>query len=196
MKRRQTLESYLDELGHTSKVIDTLDHFASHRNLDSGKLFEVFAAYRMVSNNVTTRTGQIDYRKKTIELHEELLRPGREANRDHTLLHEVAHLIIGLVYPESMKRHSTIKSHGVEWKAVMRHMGCRPDTCGKHDFMADVRKAKAKLMYACKRCEHEFPAMRRKKHAPDLYKHKGCGGGLYLKSERGRSYPNPTQAAA
>ncbi len=196
MKYPQSLESYLDELGHTSKVIDALDYFASRRNLDSGKLFEEFAKYRMVSNNVTSRTGQLSYSKKTVELHEELLRPGREANRDHTLLHETAHLIIGLIYPESLFRHSSTKSHGPEWKAVMRHMGCRTDRCGSHDFMQDVYKAKAKLMYACKRCEHEFPAMRRKKHAPDNYKHKGCGGGLYLKSERGRSYPNPAKAAA
>ncbi len=196
MKYPQTLESYLDECGHTSKVIDTLDHFASRRNLDSGKLWNEFAKYRMVSNNVTTRTGQIDYRKKTIELHEELLRPGREDSRDHTLLHEVAHLIIGLVYPESLRRRSTVKSHGYEWKAVMRHLGCRPDRCGSHDFMQDVRKAKAKLMYSCTNCELEIPAQRRKKYAPERYTHKGCGGSLYLKSERGRSYPNPKKVAA
>ncbi len=196
MKYPQTLESYLDECGHTSKVIDALDHFAKRMNLDSGELWKEFAKYHMVSNNVTTRTGQLSYSKKTVELHEELLRPGREASRDHTLLHETAHLIIGLIYPESQFRYSSTKSHGPEWKAVMRHMGCRPDTCSKHDFMQDVRKAKAKLMYACQRCECEFPAMRRKKHAPERYRHKGCGGSLYLKSERGRSYPNPKKVAA
>lgn len=196
MRHFQTLESYLDECGFTSRVINTLDHFAKTRKLDAGELFETFSKYRMVRNDVTTRTGQIDYRKKQIELHTELLRPGREEHRDDTLLHETAHLIIALVYPESMLCHSRIKSHGREWKAVMRHLGCRPDRVGNHDFMKEHRAKKAKLMYACQRCEHEFPAMRRKKHAPEKYHHKHCGGSLYLKSDHGRRYPNPSKAAA
>lgn len=196
MRHQQTLESYLDECGHVSKVIDTLTHFAS-TSADVTVMWEAFSKYRMVSNNVTTRTGQISYRKRTIEIHEELLRPGREASRDHTLLHETAHLIIGLIYPESMKRHSRIKAHGREWKAVMRHLGCGTERCGNHEFMTEHRAKKANLMYACQRCEYEFPAMRRKKYPPETYRHKGCRGGLYLKTDvNGRSYPNPSKMAA
>jgi len=197
MKKHLKLDDYLSFCGLLGRVINTLEYFAKQRNLDASELFAEFNKYRMVRNNLTSRTGAIRYRKKTVELHVELLREGREANRDHTLLHETAHLIIGLLYPESMKRHSRIKSHGVEWKMVMRHLGCKTDRCGSHDFMAAHNAKKAKLMYACQRCEHEFPAQRRKKHSPDKYKHKSCGGGLYLQRDQyGRTYPNPSQAAA
>ncbi|KKN24831.1 hypothetical protein LCGC14_0890710, partial [marine sediment metagenome] len=149
MKHLQTLESYLDECGHTSKVTGALDRFAPQVGKDAGKLFSEFSKYRMARNTVTSRSGQISPRKKLIELHTELLVAGREEHRDQTLLHETAHLIIFLLYPESMRRHSRIKAHGVEWKMVMRQLGCQPDRCSNHDFLREAKIKKAKLMYAC-----------------------------------------------
>lgn len=197
MKHLQTLDSYLDECGFTSRVIDALAHFAPQVGKDAGKLFDEFSKYRMVCGSATSRSGQICFRKNQIEINAELLLDGREEHRDQTLLHETAHLIITLLYPESRRRGSRIKSHGREWKTVMRQLGVQPDRCSNHDFLREKRAKKANLMYACQRCEHEFPAMRRKKHAPDLYKHKGCGGGLYLKRDvSGRTHPNPSKVAA
>lgn len=197
MKKNLKLDDYLSFCGHLGRVINTLEYFAKQRNLDASELFAEFNKYRMVRNNVTSRTGQISCHKKTIELHVELLREGREADRDHTLLHETAHLIIGLIYPESLKRHSIIKAHGREWKMVMRHLGAESNRCGNHDFMTEVRAKKAKLMYACQRCETECPAQKRKKYPAERYSHKGCGGTLYLKRDQfGRTYTNPSQAAA
>ncbi|MEE8113879.1 MAG: SprT-like domain-containing protein [Nitrososphaerales archaeon] len=196
MKHLQTLDSYLDECGFLSRVIDALDRFAPQVKKDAGELFDEFSKYRMVRNTVTSRSGQVCHKKMQVELHAELLVAGREEQRDQTLLHETAHVIVGLLFPESRFKYSRVKSHGREWKAVMRQLGRKPDRCSNHDFLHEAAAKKAKLMYACQRCEHEFPAMRRKKHSPSVYKHKGCGGGLYLKSERGRTYPNPSKAAA
>ena len=196
MQHLQTLDSYLDECGHLSLVINALDRFAPQVGKDTGKLFDEFSKFRMVQNTVTSRSGQVSHKKMQVEIHALLLVAGREEQRDQTLLHETAHVIVGLLFPESRFRGSRIKNHGREWRAVMRQLGRKPDRCSNHDFMHEANVKKAKLMYACLRCEHQFPAQRRKKHAPDLYKHKGCGGGLYLKSEHGRTYPNPSKAAA
>lgn len=197
MKKHLKLDDYLSCCGLLGRVINTLEHFAKQRNLDASELFAEFNKYRMVRNNVSSRSGQIHPVKKQVELNVELLREGREEHRDQTLLHETAHLIIFLLYPESMRRHSRIKAHGREWKTVMRQLGARPDRCSNHDFLREKRAKKANLMYACQRCEHEFPAMRRKKHSPDRYKHKACGGGLYLKRDvGGRTHSNPSKAAA
>ena len=199
MKHLQTLESYLDECGYTSKVIDALDHFAPQRSMDAGDMFAEFSKYRMVRNTVTSRSGQISYKKKQIELHAELLIAGREEERDQTLLHETAHLIIALLYPESRKRHSRIKSHGREWKIVMRRLGVPEDRCSDHDFMKEYCIKKAKIIYACQCCEIEIPAQRRWKNVDRKY-HPPCGkkaGRLYLKRDvTGRTYPNPKNVAA
>ena len=199
MKHLQTLESYLDECGHTSRVIDALDHFAPQRDLDAGEMFEAFSKYRMVRNPGASRGGQLDWNKKQIELHAELLISGREEYRDQTLLHETAHLIIILLFPESKRSGSRIKPHGREWKTVMRQLGCRPDRCCDYDFLHEAKAKKANLIYACQRCEHEFPAQRRWKNVDRKY-HPECGrklGRLYLKRDvYGRTHPNPSKAAA
>ncbi|KKN10173.1 hypothetical protein LCGC14_1039210 [marine sediment metagenome] len=196
MKKHLKLDDYLSYCGLLGRVINTLEHFAKQRNLDASELFAEFNKYRMVRNTVTSRSGQIRPVKKQVELHTELLREGREEHRDQTLLHETAHLIIFLLYPESLRRHSRIKVHGREWKIVMRHLGCRPDRCSNHDFLQEARIKKAKLMYACQRCEEEIPAQRRWKNVERKY-HKRCRGGLYLKRDQyGRTYSNPSKAAA
>ena len=198
MRHLQTLESYLDECGFTSLVIDALDHFAPQVKKDAGELFNEFSKYRMVRNTVTSRTGQISYTKKLIELHAELLVAGREEERDQTLLHETAHLIVALLYPESKRRHSRIKSHGREWKIVMRKLGCQPDRCSNHEFMKEHCAKKAKLTYACQHCGEEFHAQRRWKIERKY--HPPCGkrvGKLYLKRDvTGRTHPNPSKAVA
>lgn len=196
MRHLQTLDSYLDECGHLSLVINALDRFAPQVGKDSGKLFDEFSKYRMVRNDVTSRSGQVSHKKMQVEIHAELLIAGREDHRDQTLLHETAHVIVGLLFPESLFRHSRVKAHGREWKAVMHQLGRKPDRCSNHAFMKEHCAKKAKLMYACQRCEHEFPAQRRWSNIEDRY-HKGCRGRLYLKSDViGRTYPNPSKAAA
>lgn len=196
MKKHLKLDDYLDYCDLLGRVINTLEYFAARRNLDASKLFAEFNNYRMVRNNVTSRTGQIHPGKKIVELNVELLREGREEHRDETLLHETAHLIIFLLYPESKFRHSKIKAHGKEWKDVMCHLGCEPDRCSNHDFLYEARVKKAKFMYACQRCEEEMPAQRRWKNVERKY-HKGCRGDLYLKRDiSGRTYSNPSKVTA
>lgn len=196
MKKHLKLDDYLDYCGLLGRVINTLEYFAKQRNLVASELFAEFNKYRMVRNNVTSRSGMINSGKKKVELNVELLREGREEQRDQTLLHETAHLIIFLLYPESLRRHSRIKAHGREWRIVMRHLGCQPNRCSSHDFLQEARIKKAKLMYACSRCEHEFPAQKRWKNPGNKY-HKRCGGGLYLKRDaNGRTYLSPSKAAA
>ena len=102
MKHLQTLDSYLDECGHLSLVVDALDRFAPQVKKDAGKLFDEFSKYRMVRNTVTSRSGQVDHKKTQVEIHAELLIVGREEQFNQTLLHETAHVIVALLFPESV----------------------------------------------------------------------------------------------
>lgn len=193
MRHNMKLDEYLEECGHTDRVFNTLKHFATRRQQDANELFAEFSKYHMVQNAVTSRSGQISYSKKQVELHNELLRSGRELARDQTLLHETAHLIVHLTF--TRQPFNRPKPHGPEWQAVMRHLGCKPNRCSNHDFLHDARAKKAKLMYACQRCEFEFPAQRRKKQPAESYYHKRCQGKLYLKRDaNGREHPNPSKA--
>lgn len=161
--------------------------------------------WRFVLNHrVTSRTGLCRYpnpfgfrRRRMfgeIEIHGLLMKEGREATRDNTILHEVAHAVNKMLF-------GTNDNHGPNWKRIMRAFGLAPERCNTDRELSEElqakRSTKTRLMYACQRCEHEFPAMRRKKYPAEKYTHKRCGGKLYLQRDaNGRTRPNPSKAAA
>lgn len=161
------------------------------------KVNNELSMYRVVANHrANGRAGLCSLKKKMIELHGKLFEEGREGPRDSTLLHEVAHAITYVLAPHA-------KSHGSEWKLIMRCLGRKPLTTTNGDdydysFLAEARKKSAKLIYACQNCGYKFSAQRKKKYPAERYTHRGCGGHLYLKENRvtGQTFPNPKDTIA
>jgi len=178
MKR---LTDFADEIGITNRIITGLAKLVSEdKALD---ILETMDEWRVVINyRTTTRHGQCRYRTKEVELHCHLMKPGSEEGRIQTTIHEIAHVVVPLIYGKY------VKGHGREWKHVMKAFGAEPKRCSSHESMNEFKMNKAKLVYACKNCETEFPAQRRKKHPPETYIHRNCGGRLYLKQNRVTGY--------
>lgn len=174
------LFDYLEKHGELENATATLEYFADtrprgglrHVDVDS----DIFKCYRIVINNTTTRYGQYHPTKMQIELHEGLLVEGREKEHRQTLLHEVAHLIHRHIWD------GYGKAHGREWKMVMFKLGIPANRCHSSDWMAEHKVNKAKLIYACRKCEFEIPAQKTRKLVGKT--HRNCGGGFYLKEDR------------
>lgn len=179
------LTDFMDEIGITNQIIAGLGKLVNEdKALD---ILETMDDWRVVTNHrSTTRHGQCRYRTKELELHAMLHKPGNEAARDRVTIHEIAHVVAPLVYGQF------IKGHGREWKHIMRCFGASPDRCcSSNDEMNQFKLKKAKIIYACSRCEREFPAQRKKKYGLEHYIHKRCGGHLYLKENRVTGYRAP-----
>lgn len=151
----------------------------------------------VVNGRPTRRSGQCRYPysknpKGFVEIHQCLLKPEHKENRNKTILHEVAHAVNPLIYGYNDK-------HGRNWKRIMIAFGCEPKrTCTLEvsKELQSLRQKKAKLVYACQSCEHEFPVQRKKKHPAHIYYHKRCGGRLYLKIDANKHInPNPSKVA-
>ncbi len=180
---QMNLYSYLEKHGELENATAALEYFAEKKGFCFWNQFQrnpnnIFKSFKVVTNDTTTRVGQYHPRKKQIELHIGLLVDGREEEHRQTLLHEVAHLI---------QRHiwSGTKSHGREWKMVMGRLGIPADRCHSSDWMKEHTAKKAKLIYACKKCELEIPAQKpRKKLLQMGITHRNCGGTFYLKKDK------------
>jgi predicted SprT family Zn-dependent metalloprotease len=101
----------------------------------------------------------------TVRLSRHLLAHGRPDQIEDTLRHEIAHAVAFL-------RHGRAAlGHGPLWREVAREIGARPRaTCSEGlDLPAPHR-------LACRRCGTVVGLFRSPKHAPDAYRHKGCGG--------------------
>ncbi len=202
----QKLTDVLDKFDLTGRILTGMDTLVGEdKALDAFMVLEEKWRFE-INHRATGRTGQCIYpygggfdrrtgrRVKPrpfgeININYALLKEGNEAARDNTILHEVAHAVDVLL-------NGYCSKHGDNWKRIMVAFGCKTDRCNTNVAVSkdlQIQKArKAKLMYKCRRCEHEFPAMRKKKHPVECYKHNGCGGQLYLQRDAmGRTYPNP-----
>lgn len=168
------LFDYLEKHGELGNVTAALAYLAERKNVDIES--DIFKCYRIVINDTTTRYGQYHPTKMQIELHEGLLIAGRENEHRQTLLHEVAHLIHRHIW------NGYGKAHGLEWKIVMSRLGVPANRCHSSDWMKEHKVNKAKLIYACKKCELEIPAQKTRKLIDRT--HRNCGGGFYLKEDR------------
>ena len=145
----------------------------------------------VVNSRATGRLGQCSYRIRQVEVSDVLLRPEHHAKRNNTLKHEVAHAVNPLI-------HGHNDSHGPNWRRIMIAFGERPERCNTDkDVSADMRKrrvAKAKMIWACQRCENEFPIIKRRKHPINRYKCGKCRGQLYVKRDaNGHTHHNPAK---
>lgn len=124
-----------------------------------------------------------------VEIHHLLIGKGNEQTRDETILHEVAHAVNKMIFEYNDK-------HGPNWQKIMRAFKVPPSRCNTDEnvsmLLREKKKAKINWIYACSKCEHKFPKIRRKKYPPENYSHTGCGGRLYLQQDnQGKRYPNP-----
>ncbi len=179
------LTAYMDKTDITARIMAGLMKLVDEdRALD---ILETLDDWKIMSNSrAKTRSGLCSYKRKEIQLHVALLKEGREDDCNQTAVHEIAHAVADLIHGIR-----NIKGHGREWQAIMKAFGHPADRCSNHDYISaeynsayEKRMKKAKYMYACNRCEEEMPAIRKKKYDPDRYSHIGCGGKLYLKSQR------------
>ena len=91
---------------------------------------------------------------KRIVLHAELLKDGREVDRDATFLHECAHVIADRRYGRACK-------HGPLWRATIVTLGELP--VAHHDIPYLSRDAHAKVIWRCTSCGETYPFVRKPK---------------------------------
>jgi len=108
-----------------------------------------------INTNLTGKTAGIaDSRKNLIKLNKDLL--SIESNTkeitENTVAHELAHLIVGRLYPLA-------KPHGSEWKRVMKVLGETPSVT--HNMELPILKFTH--LYACKCSEYQLSNIRHKK---------------------------------
>lgn len=113
--------------------------------------------------------------EQRIVLHAELLKEGREADRDATFLHECAHILADRRYGRPCK-------HGSLWRATIVTLGELPTT--HHDIPYLSRAAHAKVVWTCSHCGEAYPFVRTpRRRIQDCYcRHCGPRRGLLVES--------------
>jgi predicted SprT family Zn-dependent metalloprotease len=89
-------------------------------------------------DNAKRRFGVCNYRKKMISLSKSLVELNDEKRVTNTILHEIAHAMLGPGY-----------GHGAIWKQVAKDIGCDGERCYKS---SEVLKPKSKYQAVCKTC--------------------------------------------
>ena len=102
---------------------------------------------------------------------------------NETVPHEIAHYIAHQIY-------GNVKSHGPEWKRVMRLFGLAPNRCHTCYLKDKPRKTKTRYryLYECSCCKKEIkasPTVHNRILKGREYSHKGCeDGGLNFTGTR------------
>lgn len=79
--------------------------------------------WRLTLDHARRRAGQCDYRNKTISLSRHYVRYADEAHIHDTILHEIAHALVG-------PRHG----HDSIWRQKAREIGCTATRCHNLEF--------------------------------------------------------------
>jgi len=99
--------------------------------------------------------------EQRIVLHRELLKPGREVDRNATFLHECAHVLADRHYGKPCR-------HGPLWRATIVMLGELPVT--HHEIPYLSRKAHAAHIWTCTACGEEYPFVRKpRRRIADCY---------------------------
>ena len=115
-------------------------------------------------NTNKSRLGVCRFREKSIELSVYHVDSSPDASVANTILHEIAHAMVG-------------PSHGHDWtwKSVARMIGCTGERCGKMEI-PDALKRKAKYIGRCEGCGVEIPRYKASKRVmSDTTYHTKCG---------------------
>ena len=117
--------------------------------------------------------------ERRIVLHAELLKEGRETDRDATFLHECAHILADRRYGRPCK-------HGALWRATIVTLGELPTT--HHEIPYLSRAAHAKVVWTCSHCGEDYPFVRKpRRRIQDCYcRHCGPRRGILVAHEPDR----------
>lgn len=142
-----------------------------------------------VNYRATGRLGQCQYRHRNIEVSVVLTKPEHRSKLNNTILHEIAHAVNPMLFGRN-------DGHGPNWRRIMYAFEERAERRNSDkDVSADLqerRKAKAKQLWACQKCEQEYPILKRRKYPISSYKCGKCRNNLYVKRcADGRTSPNP-----
>ena len=101
--------------------------------------------WRLTLDHARRRAGQCDYRTKTISLSRHYVRYADEAHIRDTILHEIAHALVG-------PKHG----HDAVWRQKARELGCSATRCHTLEFSA------TRWLMRCPKGCFEVPRHRRK----------------------------------
>ena len=105
-------------------------------------------------DHARSRFGCCNFSNKTISISRVLTELNSLAKVKNTLLHEIAHALVG-------KKHA----HGKVWQNKAIEIGCKPKRCYSPD---ELKVPLAKYTVSCKNCDKKFQASRQKKGAACL----------------------------
>jgi len=127
-----------------------------------GKAYETCLVCTVEANprsKVQAGSANTELRKITLNL--ALLEPGREMDRNATLLHECAHILADLAHHKNCR-------HDKRWKEVMALLGEEPEV--NHDLSYLSPKLHARVIWICKTCGEEYHYVRMpRRRSQDCY---------------------------
>lgn len=168
---KTTVAEYLEKCGLVDKVLDGIDSIRVNEDKKETAL-NALSTWTMAKITKSVRVaGQCCYTDKRIRLHIELLKAGRENDRNDTLLHEIAHMLVRFFWSTSLFKK--VSAHGREWKHVTSLIGGVPERCHDYSYFSELRMAKAKHKYVCMDCGWEHFTQRELKNI-HLRHHSGC----------------------
>jgi predicted SprT family Zn-dependent metalloprotease len=160
-----SLSEILDEWHLYDDAFSRLESALSETELE--KALSCIDTYNFrVNTRLRSTAGQVDYRKKRVELNKHLLDDKYEKERIDTLLHELAHAITYHVYGE--------RGHTKAWREMLAILGSTDlRRCHEYRFLP---KHKKRYAYQCKDCGHTATRARRihKKGKLHLWHHPPC----------------------
>ncbi len=135
--------------------------------LSLGKAYAAcLAATVATSPRSKVQAGSANTALRKITLNLALLEPGREADRNATLLHECAHILADLAHRRNCR-------HGERWKQVMELLGEEPLV--NHDLAYLSPKLHARVTWACMACGQEYHYVRKPRRRPQDCCCRYCG---------------------
>ena len=164
--KNQTVSEYLEECGLVDKVLDGIERSTDNEDRKQSALNSLCTWKMGLIKKSVRLAGQCCYYDRTIKLHVELLKPGREKDRNDTLLHEIGHMLVKIFWFRE-------KAHGKAWKYITTLIGGVPERCHAYSYFNDLKIAKAKHKYTCMDCGYEHFSQRALKNMDRRY-HSGC----------------------
>ena len=171
--KKSAVGDYLEACGLVDQVLEGVDKIPVSERIKEAALTALCTWKMGLIEKSTHMAGQCCYTDKKIRLHTELLKDGREKDRNDTLLHEVGHLLVSLLWTDRPIFQRKPAAHGKEWKYVTSSIGGIPERCHSYSYFTELSKAKAKHKYTCMDCGYEHFSQRALKNMDRRY-HSGC----------------------
>lgn len=116
--------------------------------------------------------GQAHLRGAFLRFNPILLEENPEAFMAQTVPHEVAHVVVGRLFPRA-------RPHGEEWKQVMRLFGADPQRCHQFDTSRATTRRLRRFTYRCDCREHALTTIRHNRVKKGMrYLCRDCGSAL------------------